>query len=391
MSINKKALEFYSTQSINKQDKESILEVLGSDYLSRGPKIQEFEQKLGKLCKNKYAVIVNSATSALQLAYQINGIQKGNLVWTTPITFVATSNTALHFGAKIDFVDIDPETLNICPILLERKLKKAEFDSMLPDFLTVVHFGGNPCDMKKIFDLSKKYDFKILEDASHALGASYKGMMIGENNFSLASVFSFHPVKMITTGEGGAILLNSEKDQEKARSLRSHGINACKPEESSKKPGWYYEQDDIGYNFRMSELQAALGSSQIERLNYFVEKRNILAKYYKKHLSELPFKFQKVLPSCFSSYHLFTVELTDKNFSRDELYKFLKTNKIGCQVHYIPVHLQPFYKRKGFSEGMFENAENYFQNCLSLPLHQALEEIDIQYVCDKLTEFFVRS
>ncbi len=391
MSINKKALEFYSTQSISKQDKESILQVLDSDYLSRGPKIQEFEEKLGALCKNKYAVSVNSATSALQLAYQVNGIQKDNLVWTTPITFVATSNAALHFGAKVDFVDIDPETLNICPSLLEAKLKKAKFDSTLPDFLTVVHFGGSPCDMKKIYDLSIKYGFKIIEDASHALGASYKDKMIGENNFSLASVFSFHPVKMITTGEGGAILLNSEEYQEKACSLRSHGIDSTKSLEINKKLGWYYEQDDLGYNFRMSELQAALGSSQIERLEHFVKKRNTLATHYKKQLFTLPFKFQKILPNCVSSYHLFTIELTDKNFSRDELYRFLKQNKIGCQVHYIPVHLQPYYKRKGFSEGMFRNAENYFRNCLSLPLHQALEEIDIQYVCDKLTDFFARS
>ncbi len=391
MSINKKALEFYSTQSINEQDKESILEVLDSDYLSRGPKIQQFEQKLGKLCNNKYAVSVNSATSALQLAYEINGIKKGDLVWTTPITFVATSNAALLFGAKIDFVDISPETLNICPTLLEKKLKKAEFHSRLPDFLTVVHFGGSPCNMKKLYDLSIKYDFKIIEDASHALGASYKDKMIGENNFSLASVFSFHPVKMITTGEGGAVLLNSEKDQIKALSLRSHGIDPTKSLEINKKPGWYYEQSELGYNFRMSELQAALGSSQIERLNQFIKKRNVLAKYYKKHLAVLPVKFQKILPNCVSSYHLFTIELTDKNFSRDELYRFLKENKIGCQVHYIPVHLQPYYKRQGFSDGMFRNAENYFKNCLSLPLHQTLNEIDLQYVCNKLKDFFSKS
>ena len=391
MSINKKALEFYSTQSISNEDKESILRVLDSGYLSRGPKIQEFEDKLAKLCNNKYSVSLNSATSALQLAYQVNGIQNGNLVWTTPITFVATSNAALHFGAKIDFVDIDPETLNICPFLLEAKLKKAELFSNLPDFLTVVHFGGNPCDMKKIYDLSIKYGFKIIEDASHALGASYNNMMIGENNFSLASIFSFHPVKMITTGEGGAILLSSEKDQEKAFRLRSHGIVSTNSLEINKKPGWYYEQHDLGYNFRMSEIQAALGSSQIERLKYFIEKRNILAKYYKDHLYGLPLKFQKILPNCLSSYHLFTVELTDRNFLRDELYKFLKANKIGCQVHYIPVHLQPYYKRQGFCSGMFENAENYFGNCLSLPLHQGLEEIDIKYVCDKLTVFFAKS
>ncbi len=391
MTINDRAIKFYSTQSINIKDKQSILEVLASGYLSRGPKIEEFEKKIGKICNNKNVLTVNSATSALQLAYQIHGIKKNSIVWTTPLTFVATANTAIHFGAKIDFVDIDPATLNICPSLLKKKLKEAKNSSNLPDFLTVVHFGGNPCDMDKIFELSKKYKFKIIEDASHALGATYKGTRIGECNYSCAIVFSFHPVKMITTGEGGALLLNSETDKQKACNLRSHGIDLLGKEKNTDRPEWYYEQVDLGYNFRMSEIQAGLGSSQIDRLGSFVETRNQLAECYRESLSDLPIKFQETLSNCYSSHHLFTIEITDRNFARDDLYRFFRDRNIGCQVHYIPVHMQPFYKEMGFSEGMFKNVEHYFLNCLSLPLHQGLKEIDIQFVSDELHDFFKKN
>ena len=388
MNINKKALEFYSTQVVNDADKKSILEALASDFLSRGPKVEEFEKKLGNFCKNKNVVSVNSATSALQLAYQISGVESTSIVWTTPITFVATVNAALQFGARVDFVDIDPLTLNMCPHALEEKLRNIKRKSNLPNFVTVVHFAGSPCDLTKIFELSLQYGFKIIEDASHALGALYKNVTIGQNKFSEATVFSFHPVKMITTGEGGAIFLKSKVSYIKAKSLRSHGIDVGKAYGTSPKKNWYYEQSDIGYNFRMSELQAALGASQIERLESFVEKRNILAKCYKKCLSNLPLKTQDILPGCRSSYHLFTIEIADKRFSRDDLYMFLKKNKLGCQVHYIPVHLQPFFKKRGFTRKMFPNAENYFLNCLSIPLHPILEKPDIKFVADKLNDFF---
>jgi dTDP-4-amino-4,6-dideoxygalactose transaminase len=264
--INKKALEFYSTQLIDEKDIESVLEVLYSESLSRGPKIEEFEKEIGAFCKNSHVLALNSATSALQLAYQVLRIRKDSLVWTSPITFVATTNAALHFGAKIDFVDIDPNTLNICPILLEKKLIRAkEKASKLPDFVTVVHFGGSPCDMQKIYQLSEKYKFKIIEDASHAFGATIQNTKIGENRYSHASVFSFHPVKMITTGEGGALLLSSKEDYAEAKSLRSHGISRKYKTSRKGKPDWYYEQEKLGYNFRMSELQAALGITQLKK------------------------------------------------------------------------------------------------------------------------------
>ena len=385
---NRKALEFYSTQSITQEDKDSVVKALSSDFLSRGPRILEFEKTLGEYCENDNVISLNSATSALQLAYQLNGISRESLVWTSPITFVATANAAMHFGAKIDFVDIDPYTLNISTDLLEEKLNKSKKKGALPDFLTVVHFGGSPCEMDKVYRLSREYNFKVIEDASHALGASYKNSKVGRNNFSDASIFSFHPVKMITTCEGGALLLNTREQIEKATSLRSHGIQSSDSNVKGNNPGWFYEQHELGYNFRMSEIQAALGLSQISRLIDFVSTRNRLAEVYKNLLKDFPVKFQSVLPSCVSSYHLFTIEITDPSYSRRKLYEFLKAERIGCQVHYIPVHLQPFYRNKGFSKGMFRNAEKYYQNCLSLPLHQGLDETDLGFVCKKLRDFF---
>ncbi len=387
MNLNKKAIESYSTQSINAQDEKSVLDALRSDFLSRGPKIDLFEKKLGKICNNKNVLSVNSATSALQLAYQVHGIDNNSVLWTSPITFVATSNAALQLGAKIDFVDIDPDTLNICPKKLEKKLSHVAGTHDSPGFLTVVHFGGNPCDMKEIFKLSKKYKFKVIEDASHALGAFYNGYPIGDQRYSCASVFSFHPVKMITTGEGGALLLDSIGKLENARQLCSHGIVREKFMKDGM-PEWYYEQIELGYNFRMSELQAALGLSQITRLRQFVKKRNRLAKIYQENLDKYPLKYQRVTPNDLSSYHLFIVRITNKAFKRDDLYRFLKQKKIGCQVHYIPVHLHPYYKKLGFCAGMFPEAEKYYESCLSLPLHQNLKELELEYICDALKEFF---
>ena len=386
MSVNFRELRSYSKQNVSESDIENVVKVLQSDFLSRGPKIEQFESDIGNFCKNSNVITTNSATSALHLAYKVNGVKEGSLVWTTPITFAATANVALLLGAQIDFVDINAQTLNMCPIRLEEKLKKAQ--KRLPDFVTVVHFAGNPCQMKEIFNLSKQYGFKIIEDSSHAMGAVYEGMPIGRNDFSLASVFSFHPVKMITTGEGGALTVASKKLKEKAVSLRSHGIFEKKKRKRKQAQDWFYEQHDLGYNFRISEIQAALGVSQLRRLKRFVKIRNSLANIYKIRLSQLPLKFQEILPNSISSYHLFTIEIVDKNFSRDALYSYLKKNKIGCQVHYIPVHLHPFYKKLGFSRGTYPNSETYYKRCLSIPLHQGLTEFDIDFVIKKIVTFF---
>ena len=388
LTIDNKALQFYSTQSISKQDKDVVLEVLGSTHLSRGPKIKEFETQIGLKCKNNNVISLNSATSALQLAYQLNNIRSGNIVWTSPITFVATANAALNLGAEIDFVDINPETLNICPIILEKKLKIAKANNKIPDVIAVVHFGGNPCELDKIYNLSLKYGFKIVEDASHALGASFSKYPIGSCTFSDQTVFSFHPVKMITTGEGGALTTKTEESYMLAKVLRSHGI----PEERSElkkkgMPEWYYEQVSLGHNYRLSEIQAALGVSQIQRLNSFIQIRNELALEYKRLLNCLPLKLQRITEGCLSSYHLFVIQIEDEGVSRDGLYTHLKSNKIGCQVHYIPVHLHPYFKNKGYKKGDFENAENYFQRCLSIPLHQGLSKQDVGFVCKKIEEY----
>ena len=260
----RKNLRSYSTQDISNLEINAVTEVLRSDTLSRGPKVEEFEEAIGTICNGTKALAVNSATSALHLAYILADINASSLVWTSPITFVATANTAMQLGATIDFVDINSETLNICPQILEDKLKKAKQVNNLPNVVTAVHFGGNPCDMEPIYTLSKKYGFKVIEDASHAFGAAYNGTPIGGDKRSTASVFSFHPVKMITTGEGGALMLASEEIWHKANIARSHGVNNFTTK-SNKKDAcpWYYEQTDIGYNYRMTEMQAAMGTVQI--------------------------------------------------------------------------------------------------------------------------------
>ena len=387
MNTTRKAVSFYSTQSINEDDIKSVVDVLKSDFLTTGPKVYEFEESFQKICDNKFAVSVNSATSALHLAYMVNNISRDSKVWTSPISFVATANTALMTGAEIDFVDIDSDTLNISPDKLEEKLKKSK--NKLPDLLTVVHFGGSPCEMKRIYQLSDKYGFKIIEDASHALGAKYKNSPVGSNSLSNGSVFSFHPVKMITTGEGGMLLLDTNEKMELAKNLRSHGITKKNSADSQNKPKWYYEQHYVGNNYRLTEIQAALGLSQLKRLKEFVKIRNKLARLYIEKLGNFPLSFQKILNECQSSYHLFTIQITDNQFARDKLFKFLNDRNIGCQVHYIPIHLQPFFKKRGFSRGMFPNAEKYFDGCLSIPLHQRLNANDVDFVCDNLSDFFI--
>ena len=386
MNTTRKAVSFYSTQSINENDIKSVVDVLKSDFLTSGPKVYEFEESFQQICDNKFAVSVNSATSALHLAYMVNNISRNSKVWTSPISFVASANTALMTGAEIDFVDIDSDTLNISPDKLEEKLKKSK--NKLPDLLTVVHFGGSPCEMERIYQLSDEYGFKIIEDASHALGAKYQNSPIGSNSFSNGSVFSFHPVKMITTGEGGMLLLDTHEKMELAKSLRSHGITKKKTANSQNNSSWYYEQHYVGNNYRLSEIQAALGLSQLQRLKEFVKIRNSLARLYLEKLDKFPLSFQKILNKCQSSYHLFTIQITDKQFARDKLFEFLNDRNIGCQVHYIPIHLQPFFKKRGFSRGMFPNAENYFDGCLSIPLHQRLSTDDVDFVCDNLSIFF---
>ena len=296
----------YARPKIFKQDIINVNKVLKSQYLTTGPEILKFEKKLSSLCKSRYALTSNSATSALHLCCLALGLSKNDYVWTSSITFVASANCALYCGAKIELVDIDPDTLNISIEKLEKKLIQARDNNKLPKIIIPVHLGGNPCEMKNLKKLSKKYKFKIIEDASHAIGASYNGSLIGSCSYSDACVFSFHPVKIITTGEGGAMLTNNKDIASKFSALRSHGIVRDKLLKKSHY-AWYYEQRSLGYNYRMNEIEASLGSSQLNKLKKFIKERNEIANYYKKNLNSEIVKFQKVDKLTRSSYHLFII------------------------------------------------------------------------------------
>ena len=356
----------YARPKIFKQDIINVNKVLKSQYLTTGPEILKFEKKLSSLCKSRYALTSNSATSALHLCCLALGLTKNDYVWTSSITFVASANCALYCGAKIELVDIDPDSLNISIEKLEKKLIKARDNNKLPKIIIPVHLGGNPCEMKSLKKLSKKYKFKIIEDASHAIGASYDGSLIGSCSYSDACVFSFHPVKIITTGEGGAMLTNNKDIALKFSMLRSHGIVRDKLLKKSHY-AWYYEQRSLGYNYRMNEMEASLGSSQLNKLKKFIKERNEIANYYKKNLNSKIVKFQKVDKFTRSSYHLFIIR-TNK-ILRKIIYDKLKENGITTSFHYIPVYRQPYYEKFKFSKKNFLVSEEYYHDGLSIPLY----------------------
>ena len=356
----------YARPKIFKQDIINVNKVLKSQYLTTGPEILKFEKKLSSLCKSRYALTSNSATSALHLCCLALGLTKNDYVWTSSITFVASANCALYCGAKIELVDIDPDSLNISIEKLEKKLIKARDNNKLPKIIIPVHLGGNPCEMKSLKKLSKKYKFKIIEDASHAIGASYDGSLIGSCSYSDACVFSFHPVKIITTGEGGAMLTNNKDIASKFSMLRSHGIVRDKLLKKSHY-AWYYEQRSLGYNYRMNEMEASLGSSQLNKLKKFIKERNEIANYYKKNLNSKIVKFQKVDKFTRSSYHLFIIR-TNK-ILRKIIYDKLKENGITTSFHYIPVYRQPYYEKFKFSKKNFLVSEEYYNDGLSIPLY----------------------
>ncbi len=380
----------YSRQLIGPDDIKSVNKVLKSDFLTQGPKSILFENKLSLKFKVNFATSCNSATSALHLACLALGVKKGDYVWTCTNSFVASASCALHCGAKIDLIDIDPETNNLDLSLLSKKLKIAKRKKKLPKVVIPVHFAGLPCDMKEIHDLSKKYKFKVVEDASHAVGAKYLNTKIGDCKYSDITVFSFHPVKILTTAEGGAALTNSKNIDEKLKFYRSHGIVKQKQFLSTKnKESWYYECKDLGFNYRLNDIQSALGISQIKKLNKWLKYRNKLARNYQKKLSNLPLKFFKIKKGFYSSFHLFIIKiLTNKaNVNRDKLYRYLLKNNIQTNVHYIPIHKHPFYKNLGFKSKDFPNAENYIKNCLSLPMHAALRVSEQNKVINLIKKF----
>ena len=367
----------YGRQDINQQDIEAVVEVLKSDFLTQGPQVPLFEQAVMNACDAQYAVAVNSATSALHIACLALGLGEGDWLWTTPNTFVASANCGLYCGAQVDFVDIDPRTYNLCAKELEKKLIAAEKEEKLPKVVVPVHFSGQPCDMQSIHALAKKYGFKVIEDASHAIGGKYKDEPIGNCRYSDITVFSFHPVKIVTTAEGGMATTNSPELALKLDLLRSHGVTRDTDLMTKPMDGpWYYQQVDLGFNYRMTELQAALGVSQMQRLDIFVAKRHELAQRYNDLLKDLPITLPWQHPDSYSGLHLYVIRLQlDKiNKTHLEVFEGMREAGILVNLHYIPVHMQPYYQELGFEVGQFPESEQYYKEAISIPMFPAMTE-----------------
>lgn len=406
----------YGRQDISEDDIQEVERILRSDFLTMGPAVPKFEQAICEKVVAQYAVAVNSATSALHIACLALGVGPGDWVWTSPNTFVASANCALYCGAKVDFVDIDSKTYNLCPLALETKLQQTEMDNRLPKVVIPVHFAGQPCDIYSIHRLSQRYGFKVIEDASHAIGASYNynisepepchtkpeydtstsgrekkptsTVYTGSCCHCDITVFSFHPVKIITSGEGGMAITNNPLLSDKMIRFRSHGITSRK-EIMHPRPDdeiWNYQQIDLGYNYRMTDIQAALGLSQLSRLDAFIRRRREIASIYDKVLSNFPVITPWQHPNMHSSYHLYpirtNVQLCGK--SQQELYKSLHKAGIIVNLHYIPVHRQPYYQSMGFRMGDYPEAENYHREAISIPIYPALSGEQQAYVIEIL-------
>ncbi len=377
----------YGRQSINKKDISSVVKVLKSDWLTTGPEVLKFEKKISKIVNAKYTTVVNSATSALHIACLALGVKKNDRVWTTSNTFVSSINSALFCGAKVDLVDINLKNFNIDIKNLRTKLKIAKKNKKLPHVLIVVHFAGHPCDLKEIYKLSRIYKFKIIEDASHALGSIYLNSKIGSCRYSDITVFSFHPVKMITTGEGGAATCNDRYLYAKLKSYRSHGIIYLNKE---KNRPWMFYQKYLGFNYRLNDIQASLGISQLNRLKIFIKKRNSIAKFYNKKLKNLPFKLPEVDTKCLSTFHLYVVLIkkNKKKINRDTFYKKLLKKKIKLNIHYIPIYRHPYFKKLGFNNNKFQNNEVYFKEAISLPIYPDLSERQLNKIIFSIKNIF---
>ena len=373
-----KAMIPYSRQDISQADIDAVVEVLRSDFITQGPVVPSFEEAVAQYCGATHAVAVNSATSALHIACLGLGLCPGDWLWTSPNTFVASANSALHCGAKVDFVDIDPGTYNLCPQKLEQKLQEADKKGTLPKVVMPVHFAGQPCDMPAIYALSQKYGFKIIEDASHAIGASYNNIKVGSCTHSHITVFSFHPVKIITSGEGGMATTNDISLANRMRILRSHGVTNDKELMYSRRENevWNYQQIELGFNYRITDIQAALGLRQLSRLDEFVWRRHEIANYYNKALQILPIVVPQQGPETYSSYHLYPIRICEDkcNKKQRQIYDKLWENGVGANVHYIPVHRQPYYESKGFKAGDFLEAERFHREAISIPMYSGLSQ-----------------
>jgi len=388
----------YAKQSISEQDIKAVNRVLRSDFITQGAVVSQFEEAVASYCGAEYAVAVSHGTAALHLACIALDVGAGDLVWTSPNSFVASANCALYCGAKIDFVDIDPASYNISIDALKQKLLQAKQDNRLPKVLIPVHFSGQPCEMKEIKKLSEQFGFAIIEDAAHALGAEYLGEQVGSCTYSDLTIFSFHPAKMITCGEGGMILTNNSELAVKIEQLRTHGITRKAELMTEETHGsWYYQQTMLGFNYRITDIQAALGLSQLQRLDEFVNKRQKLAERYNQQLQSLSSTMLLSTPwqspDTQSSWHLYVIRLNLKqlNIDRKAIFDQLRRADIGVHVHYIPIHTQPFYQELGFKQGDFPESESYYNEAITLPLYVDLDEQQIEYICQTLNHILINN
>jgi UDP-4-amino-4,6-dideoxy-N-acetyl-beta-L-altrosamine transaminase len=379
----------YGRQDVTDDDVAAVVEVLRSDFLTQGPVIPRFEKAISEATGARHCVAVSNATAGLHIAYDALGVGPGDVVWTAPNTFVATANAARYCGATVDFVDIDPETFNLSVEALAEKLASTrKAGGLLPKLVAPVHFGGEPCDMEAIAALAREYGFRVVEDASHAIGSRYRGSRVGDSTYSDATVFSFHPVKIVTTGEGGAISTNDDELHTKLAMLRSHGITrdaALMQGESH--GGWYYQQLSLGYNYRMTDIQAALGASQMERLEAYIDRRQALAKVYDDAFANSGIGTQRRAEDARSALHLYVI-LWPETAVRDRRAAFdgLRAKGVGVNMHYIPVHLQPYYAKLGFRPGYCPHAERYYSRAITIPLHPRMTEDDQGQVIDSVLD-----
>lgn len=388
----------YGRQHISQDDIDAVVNVLRSDFLTQGPMVPAFEQDVAKRVKARHAVAVNSATSALHVACLALGLQSGDTLWTVPNSFPASANCGLYCGARVDFVDIDPTTCNLSVPALKAKLAFARQHGCLPKIVVPVHFAGQPVEQEKIWQLSQQYGFAILEDASHAIGASRSGEPVGSCRWSHITVFSFHPVKIITTGEGGLATTNDDKLAQTMALLRTHGITrdpALFRGQEATHAGptrpWYYEQICLGFNYRMTDIEASLGLGQLQRLDHFVQRRNEIAKTYTEQLANLPARLPHVASGNVSAFHLYTIHLaTTSTGEYARIFNALRHDGVGVNLHYLPIHMHPFYRDLGFTEGMFPNAEKHARTALSLPIFPGMSNDQQQYVIRTLYKHIKR-